>query len=265
MVAKEWRDARWKFALGTLGILAFAAFVVLPYERMSSMPGRSPGGLRPADYAVGSLSGAFGTAGGYALIPLAVLIGVTLVSGEVAGGTIYLTLSKPLSRSRLLLTKYCVGAVALLAVASVGSIGLLACATVLGYPLDRFSALGVVLSTILLWLGILFVFGIALLMSVAFRSVIGGIAAASLTLYLALPGGTWIISLLGVLFGDDYIYRHESYYWFGAIYNMVPTNYWTDRGLYLGESLAPANFVVCLISALVPLLAALWLFNRKAY
>jgi len=49
------------------------------------------------------------------------------------------------------------------------------------------------------------------------------------------------------------------------MYDMVPTNYWTDRDLYGGERLAPANFVVCLISDLVPFLAALWLFNRKTY
>ena len=119
--------------------------------------------------------------------------------------------------------------------------------------------------TVLLWLVILFVFGIALLMSVAFRSVIGGIAATSLALYVILPGGTWIVALLGTLFGDEFIYRHESYYWLEVIHNMVPTDYWTDRGLYLGESLAPTNFLVCMIAAVVPLLAALWLFNRKAY
>ena len=101
-------------------------------------------------------------------------------------------------------------------------------------------------------------------MSVAFRSVIGGMAATSLTLYIALPGGTWTGARFGNLFGEEYVYRREPN-WLETIYDLVPTNYWTDRGLYWSESLAPANFVVCLISDLVPLLAALWLFNRKTY
>jgi len=39
-------------------------------------------------------------------------------------------------------------------------------------------------------------------MSVAFRSVIGGMAATSLTLYIALPGGTWIGAHFRNLFGE---------------------------------------------------------------
>jgi ABC-type transport system involved in multi-copper enzyme maturation permease subunit len=41
--------------------------------------------------------------------------------------------------------------------------------------------------------------------------------------------------------------------------------YWSGKSLYLGQSLASANFAYCLVIAVLPLFAALWLFNRKAY
>ncbi len=41
--------------------------------------------------------------------------------------------------------------------------------------------------------------------------------------------------------------------------------FWSSESLYLGEGLAATNFLICLITAIVPLLAALWLFRRKAY
>lgn len=41
--------------------------------------------------------------------------------------------------------------------------------------------------------------------------------------------------------------------------------YWTSESLYMGESLGLVSFLICMIAATVPLLAALWIFNRKAY
>ncbi len=41
--------------------------------------------------------------------------------------------------------------------------------------------------------------------------------------------------------------------------------YWTNDGLYAGETFASMDILICLISAAESLLAALWIFNRKAY
>jgi hypothetical protein len=46
-------------------------------------------------------------------------------------------------------------------------------------------------------------------------------------------------------------------YWIPANYNCV--------GFHGIGGFALSNFLVCLIAAATPLLAALWLFNRKAY
>jgi hypothetical protein len=41
--------------------------------------------------------------------------------------------------------------------------------------------------------------------------------------------------------------------------------YWFIEGAYAGEGFYARNFLVCMIVAVLPLLAALWLFRRKAY
>ena len=50
-----------------------------------------------------------------------------------------------------------------------------------------------------------------------------------------------------------------------AVQRAIIPYYWSSKALYLGDSFAPANFAVCLVSAALPLLAALWLFRRKGY
>lgn len=41
--------------------------------------------------------------------------------------------------------------------------------------------------------------------------------------------------------------------------------WFSEPAAFLGDSLAPTDFLVCLRAATLPLLAALWLFHRKAY
>ena len=77
----------------------------------------------------------------------------------------YFLLSKPASRERVLLTKYAVSGTILLAVALLGSAGLVVTAAVMGRPQPL---VGMLVSTLLLWLGLLFVLGVALLFSVIF-------------------------------------------------------------------------------------------------
>jgi hypothetical protein len=45
----------------------------------------------------------------------------------------------------------------------------------------------------------------------------------------------------------------------------MPTRYYYFDPFHGSGGFAIINFVVCLIAAALPLLAALWLFNRKAY
>jgi hypothetical protein len=42
-------------------------------------------------------------------------------------------------------------------------------------------------------------------------------------------------------------------------------NYWSNQSAYLAGGFPLKEFLVCLLTALVPLLAALFVFRRKAY
>ena len=46
---------------------------------------------------------------------------------------------------------------------------------------------------------------------------------------------------------------------------LVLPDFWHDLNVYAGEKLVPTRFLICLFGATVPLIAALWLFTRKAY
>ena len=100
-----------------------------------------------------------------------------------------------------------------------------------------------------MWLGGLFVFGVALLASVVFGDVIRSTAVALVVGFLTfrIPVGR----------GDDGLNPLPQ--------TLVLPDFWHDPTLYAGEKLVPASFLICLFAAAVPLLAALWLFNRKAY
>jgi hypothetical protein len=84
----------------------------------------------------------------FVLLPPAAFLGVVSISGEVSNGSIFLLLSRPISRIRLLLTKYAVGAGVLLAAAILGKVLLLAVAAVHGYPLGEMRVLEAVLSVL---------------------------------------------------------------------------------------------------------------------
>lgn len=278
MIAKEWRDVRWKFAVGVLLFLALVVTNIQPYETVEdgfANAGLIDDGPKERRYTQeevvnAAIDGMFITydAGKGILAPLAAILGVGLISSESSRDTIFLLLSKPISRIRLLLTKYGVGAGVLFVVALLGSAGLLMSAAARGYPLGSLSMSGIALSTLLLWLGSLVVLGVALLTSVVFRSVIGSVVATVLALYL-------VFNLSGVL--DVLLYNFQDvlgiydsqgrslYFPYGPIEALNLAQYWTDQSLYFGESLAAMNFLVCLIAAALPLLAAMWLFNRKAY
>ncbi len=279
MVAKEWREARWIFLIAAFLFVAFVAMNLLTYEQVvgnvTGLPAQEVDLARQPDkpafvsYALHEMMyGNYALGGKPILAASAVLLGIGLILSEASRGTVYLILSRPMSRTRLLLTKYAVAAALLFAVASIGSIGLIVSAAERGYPLGYLSVWGVALSTVLLWLGSLSVLGLASLSSIILRSLVGAGLTTVLALFL-------VFNLSGIL--DVLLYNlqdafkiHDSqgiptYFPYGPPDQLNLAAYWTDASLYLGEGLAATNFLVCLIAAAAPLLAALWMFRRKAY
>lgn len=235
MIAKEWHDARWKLLVAAMGVVPALLIVVvyLPrYETTGCVAERFADGM-----ALGQILNVYG-GGGVALALLAILLGAMTISEEVGRDTIFLLLSKPVSRTRVLLTKYAVAAGVLLFAAILGHVMLIVVAVAKGYPLHLLNAYGVVLSTVLIWLGSLFVLGLAVTFSVVFRNALVSLAVTFVTVFLvfyALP-----------------------------IY-LTPLYWWTNVSLYSGEGFAPLNFLACITLAAALLLLPLWLFNRKAY
>lgn len=254
MIAKEWREARWKFLIAAALVLVLTLNLT-PYEELVKYV---PDTSVPAARATYELFLFYGAGGYVVLIPLAALLGVALISGEVSGGSIFLLLSSPVSRTRLLLTKYGVCAGVLLAAALLGGVTLFVAAEERGYPLESLRFSGVALSAALIWLGSLFVLGVALLASILFRGVIGSVVATALALALIfeLPNLMLTLSYAG-FFSEPLQELSDKLPW-------LPL-YWYSKSLYMGRSFVPTYFFVSTVAAAVPLLAALWIFNRKAY
>ena len=271
MIAKEWRDSRWMFLVATLVFLAGAALVPTPYEEIlevqegtvltyedsSPIPGAEQFPT-PAEFAGQEVAGIQMLGGALTLVPLAALLGVALISRETSRNTIFLLLSRPIGRDRVLLTKYFVAAGGLLAVALIGWGGLVVSSYAHGFPPISFNVVGVLLSMLLLWLGSLFILGMALLMSVVFGGVIKSTVAAGLVLYLILAFESWMNYSFSVQYHKIGISEE-------TLRDLRLYSYWFDEGLFLGESFASTNFLVCLVTASIPLLATLWLFHRKSY
>lgn len=318
MIAKEWRDARWKFLIGALAFLVLVSYAPRPYERILTdvaqeikmtkrdlkspdlfqvPPGELPGmgpeqgyskeqmrkdmrnqiermksSAYPVEMARSEIIGIH-QAGGYTfMVALAGLLGVALVSGEVSRGTIFLLLSKPLSRTRMLLTKYSICGAVLLMVSLAGGIGAILSAYAHGYPSGSLGAGTLLASSLLFWLGSLFVLGVALLASVIFRDVIRSIIAAALSLYLVFSAPDLLRGML-----EAWLWRERDNPPNDRVMNDLYDyferfrlfNYWSAGNPYTGEWaggwVAAQNALVCLIAAAVPLLIALWIFRRKTY
>jgi len=173
------------------------------------------------------------------MVIMAIVLGAGLIAGEVNKGTIFFLLGKPISRERVLLIKYAVSALILLAISAISCIALLVTAAIAGHPQN---IEGVVLSTFLLWLGVLFGLGLALLFSVFFKDALWPlICALVITLLMLIPSfipgwGAW--NLIG---------------------------YWSNQAVYLGQGFPTKEFSICLVAAVVPLLLALVLFRKRAY
>ena len=209
--------------------------------------------------------------GGFPLTLLAALLGAVAISSEVHRGTIFLLLSKPVGRVRILLIKYVTCAGTLLTATLLGHALLLGIAAK-SYPLEELSLAGTIVATALLWLGSLFVLGIALLFSVVLGSGLSAFVATLVSVYLLFFMVPQIlVALLPQQIKNRPFYDPEMPVFeqgtlgFALPEKLTLSNYWTDPGLYVGETLAGVNLIVCLAAALPPLLVALWTFNHKAY
>lgn len=211
----------------------------------------------PVGMALDELWIIYGAGGGAAMALLAGLLGVGLVSEETRRSTIFALLSRPISRRRLLLEKYAVCAGILLLAAVSGGIVLVVAAGIQDYPLQELDVVGSVFSAVLLWVGSLFVLGVALIFSVLVRNVLVGVAATLAALILFSPD-QWTSFSFWNLFPTLPL-------WDGTPENLTLFGYWGSKSMFIGDGLAPTNFLVCVAAAVLPLLAALWLFRRRAY
>ncbi len=176
------------------------------------------------------------------------IFGAALIAGEVSSGSIFILLSRPLSRQRVLLTKYGVAAgLLLLLCALCGGLALL-----LGrWQGVELSVGGMLLSMLLLWLATLFVLGLTLLYSVLVPSALAAGFLGFFTTYLLV-----IIPLL------PNARNHQSALG-GPDWSIA--NYWGTLGIYAGVESPAKSLVVALVAALIPLLVAAVLFMRKAF
>lgn len=285
MIAKEWRDARWKFLVATVLVLLLSTYLT-PYAEIlevaeqingraasnaetkgGSGADRDPASLPPAGYdpermALNEMWGFYNVGGLVTLGSLALVLGATLVSGETGAGTILLLLSRPLRRTRILLTKYAVCAAILLASAMLGGVLILTVAALRGYPLENVSLAGILLLGLMMWLVSLFVLAVALLASVLFRGIIPSLAAAALLLLLILtfPG-----NLLNVAFFLGPYFMPSDQGWYGFLLNLAPGRYLIASGIFEGKALGATKFLYWTVAATIPLLTALWLFRRRSY
>ncbi len=307
MIDKEIRTASWKFGLIALVVLIALTQTPTPYEEIVEMTnierefleeeipqmveeeGLSEREARdmygsppdPVEWSLEELSRAYVDNGVAAMVILAGLLGAGLVSSEVGGGTIFALLSRPISRTRLFLTKYIVCAAFLLAATALGTVALFSLARLRDYPLGEINFAGLALAAALLWLVSLFVLGMALLVSTLLRNALQSLIGTAVVIFLIITFPNLIITFADIFLWND-LYYDGGGVRLRSLYRIVETlslgNYWLDASYfwpdgprYLIDPYYPAgglkvvDFIVCFFAAAIPLFAALWLFNRKKF
>lgn len=302
MLAKEWRDARWKLALGLLAFLVLlptirsyeaikedVAFQIRMAKSELASPEESmvPASEREAyaeetrewlremqspEYVEQIARWELRDTSAYrnlaVVASLAGLLGVGLISGEVGRGSIFLLLSKPISRRRILLIKYAVCAACLFVAAAFGGVSLILTAYARGYPPESVEVGRILGSTALIWLASLFVLGVALVASVIFRDVLRTLIATVVAMFVILTGPDLVRAFVEWLIWGDRIYSMDPPDlpgWYDAFERFKLVNYWTGVQPFSGELIITQSVTVCVVTAVVALLVALWLFRRKEY
>ena len=188
----------------------------------------------------------------YLLVGLGgVVLGAGLVASETSSGSIFVLLSRPVSRTRALLTKY--GVAAALSLVLCALCGCMALAVGAWQGVAAPPVGGLLLSIVLLWLGMLCVMGLTLLYSVV---VPNALAAGVL--------GFFTIYVLGIapLFHTGTA-PHITYFLGGPDWSIV--SYWGSLSIYAGTDSPLKSLLVAAIAALIPAVVALMLFVRKAF
>lgn len=286
MIAKEWRDARWKFFIATILVLLLSTYLT-PYSEIVEMAketrshvttdaetegprgstAREPAPPPPAAYdperlALNEMWGFYNMGGLVILGPLALLLGATLIAGETSGGTILLLLSRPVGRVRILLTKYAVCAATLLVSTVLGGVLLVTVAALRGYPLENASFTGILLLGLMMWLASLFVLGVALLMSAIFRAILLSLASTALVLLLFFTFPENVLNVMS-FFGPYFMSGDQE--WYGFFSRLAPSRYLIASGVFEGKSLGATRLLYWMVAAAVPLLASILIFRRRSY
>jgi ABC-type transport system involved in multi-copper enzyme maturation permease subunit len=261
MIAKEARSARWAVLFGVV-VIALRVLSAMTVD----LHALSMAALQDQFDADFSLVASRGVSAGsaflwatffndvifYLLVGLGgALFGAGLVASEVSSGSIFVLLSRPLSRPRSLLTKYGVAAAlgfVLCVLCGAVTLAVGAWQGIAAPPLG-----GLALSILLEWLGFLFVMGLTLLYSVLVPNALAAGALGFFTTYLLV-----IIPVFHQGAGADI-----KYFLGGPDWSIV--QYWGSLGIYMGIESPVKSLLVAVIAALAPLALALVLFVRKAF
>jgi ABC-type transport system involved in multi-copper enzyme maturation permease subunit len=261
MIAKEARANRWAVVVGLL-ILALrlqsAATTDLKAQSLATLVGNFDSDFSVAAAGHITAGSAFVWATFFNDLTLYLLVGIGgaifgagLIASETSSGSIFVLLSRPFSRTRIFLTKYGVAAalsLLLCVLFGVVSLGVGAWQGVAAPPLG-----GWVLSVMLLWLGVLFVIGLAMLYSVLVPS---ALAAGVLTFF-----SVYIVDIAPTFHSGTV--PHLQYFLGGPPWEL--DTYWSALGIYAGIDSPVKSLLVAGTAALIPLAVALVLFVRKAF
>jgi ABC-type transport system involved in multi-copper enzyme maturation permease subunit len=261
MIAKEARADGWAVLLGIAVLLLCLQSAVttdLKAQSLGALAANFDGDFSLVASGHISAGSAFLWANFFNNLTLYLLVGVGgavlgagLVASEISSGSIFVLLSRPVSRTRALLTKY--GVAAALSLMLCALCGVLALAVGAWQGIAAPPVGGLVLSIVLLWLGMLFVMGLTLLYSVVVPS---ALAAGILGFF------TTYIMVLTPLFHSG-TGPHVHYFLGGLDWSIV--QYWGSLGVYAGVDSPVKALAVAGVAALLPAVAALVLFVRKAF
>ena len=254
MITKEMAENRWKFTVGgavtlVLGLVIGLALVNIYQQAGQALLQLKSGVLPPAmterlNASVASMDAFawsiwFSNQAVTLSVVMGALLGGSLIAGEVGKGTIFFLLSKPLTRTRILLTKYAIASAILLAVVLIGTVAVFTGSAIGGYQMP---VGGTLLSALLLWLGGEFIVGVALLLSILTGDVLKAVGFA--------VGVGIVIGLPAFVSGWQ---------------DWALISYWYSFPAYIGATFPWKELVINLIAAALPVVGALYLFNRKAY
>jgi|GEM_PF-1010780 ABC-type transport system involved in multi-copper enzyme maturation permease subunit len=264
MIAKELREAKWKVLPGLLIPLFIALNLVFTSpadidatyvaHRLHNLSAVASQPVSAYDSAVWIFSFTLNTGFAFMLLVLAAALGAGLIASETSRGSMFFLLSRPVSRDRLLLTKYAVCAALLLGLVVLIGLAALVVPAAYGHPQHPG---GVVISIILFWLETLFVLGVALVCSVVIRGTLLAMIVALVSVFLMSDLPTYLYNLA------------QDFGWSTITHNSVVAlslgTYWSNLDAFAGNSFPWQSLLVSVIVAAIPVIVALVLFRRRAY